>query len=68
MAVKKAQNSKSGIEVKCESPKKLIVETPVPNYCGVIAGVQFAYGKAEIISGCWLETWFREKGYKVSEK
>lgn len=48
--------------------KVFIVETPVENYCGIGAGgVQFAYGKAEVYEG-WVLDWFREKGYKVTEK
>lgn len=48
--------------------KTYIVESPIPNYCGVgAAGVQFAYGKAEIKSG-WVLEWYREKGYKITEK
>ena len=48
--------------------KTYIVESPVPNYCGIgAAGVQFSYGKAEIKEG-WVLEWYREKGYKVTEK
>lgn len=48
--------------------KVFIVETPVPGFCGVgAAGVQFAYGKAEVREG-WVLNWFREHGYKVTEK
>ena len=50
------------------SGKVYIVETPVKNFCGVgAAGVQFAYGKAEVREG-WVLDWFREHGYKVTEK
>jgi len=45
---------------------KYIVHTPVRNYCGEVAGVQFAYGKAEVKPG-WILNWFREHGYKVEE-
>lgn len=49
-------------------PEKYIVETPVVNYCGIGAGgVQFAYGKAEVCAGTVLE-WYKEHGYKVTEK
>ncbi len=44
-----------------------IVETPVKNYNGTVAGVQFAYGKAEVKSG-WILNWFRENGYIIREK
>ena len=48
--------------------KVFIVETPVEGFCGVgAAGVQFAYGKAEVREG-WVLNWFREHGYKVTEK
>lgn len=48
--------------------KIFIVETPVKNFCGVGAGgVHFAYGKAEVREG-WVLDWFREHGYKVTEK
>ena len=48
-------------------PKTYIVETPVKEYNGEVAGVQFAYGKAEVREG-WVLDWFKEKGYKVTEK
>lgn len=50
-------------------PEKVyIVETPVEGYCGIgAAGIQFAYGKAEVREG-WVLDWFREHGYKVTEK
>lgn len=54
----KSKNSKKG--------SKYIVHTPVPNYCGEVAGVQFAYGKAEVKPG-WILNWFIERGYKVEE-
>lgn len=47
--------------------KKYLVETPVKDYNGEVAGVQFAYGKAEVNEG-WILDWFKEKGYKVTEK
>lgn len=48
--------------------KVFIVETPVKNFCGVgAAGVQFAYGKAEVHEG-WVLDWYKEHGYKVTEK
>lgn len=48
--------------------KVFIVETPVKDFCGVgAAGIQFAYGKAEVREG-WVLDWFREHGYKVTEK
>lgn len=51
-----------------KTEKVYIVETPVKNFVGVgAAGVQFAYGKAEVKEG-WVLEWFRKKGYKVTEK
>ncbi len=48
--------------------KTYIVETPAKDFCGVgAAGVQFAYGKAEVNEG-WVLDWFKEHGYKVTEK
>ena len=45
---------------------KYIVHTPVKNFNGEVAGVQFAYGKAEVRPG-WVLEWFKEKGYKVEK-
>ena len=53
---------------KTAETKVYIVETPVKDFCGVGAGgVHFAYGKAEVHEG-WVLDWFRERGYKVTEK
>lgn len=53
---------------KAKTAKVYIVETPVKNFCGVgAAGVQFAYGKAEVNEG-WVLDWFKKHGYKVTEK
>ncbi len=52
-------------ETKAKEPKKFLVETPVKNYHGEVAGVHFAYGKAEVYEGHILN-WFRKKGYKVT--
>lgn len=49
-----------------KSEIKYIVHTPVKNYCGEVAGVQFAYGKAEVKAG-WVLNWFKEHGYRVEE-
>jgi hypothetical protein len=57
---KKAKNNETG--------KVYIVETPVKNFCGKgAAGVHFSYGKAEVNEG-WVLDWFKEHGYKVTEK
>lgn len=53
-------------ETKKVTNKKYIVHTPVVNFCGEVAGVQFAYGKAEVKPG-WVLNWFKEHGYKVEE-
>lgn len=51
-----------------KATKVYIVETPVEKFCGVgAAGVNFAYGKAEVAEG-WVLDWFKEHGYKVTEK
>ena len=55
-------------KAKKATEKMYIVEAPVKNFCGVgAAGVQFAYGKAEVREG-WVLNWFKEHGYKVTEK
>lgn len=49
-------------------PKIYIVEAPVKDFCGVgAAGIQFAYGKAEVAEG-WVLDWFKEHNYTVTEK
>ena len=53
-------------ETKKVVHKKYIVHTPVKNFCGEVAGVQFAYGKAEVKAG-WVLNWFKEHGYKIEE-
>lgn len=71
-----ANNNNNKIEEKLkeetnieeEKEKIYIVETPVKGFCGIgAAGVQFAYGKAEVHEG-WVLDWFKEHGYKVIEK
>ena len=49
-----------------KAEKKYLVETPVKNFSGIVAGVHFAYGKAEVQAG-WILDWFKEKGYEVTE-
>ena len=56
--------SKEG--VKSTAPKRYVVYTPVKNFCGEVAGVQFAYGKAEVRPG-WVLNWFKEHGYKIEK-
>lgn len=60
-----AKTAKKETEVKEAKTAKYLVETPVKNYHGEVAGVHFAYGKAEVYEGHILE-WFRRKGYKVT--
>lgn len=62
---KETKQPKAVAEAKETKPKKYLVETPVKNYHGEVAGVHFAYGKAEVYEGHILD-WFKRKGYKVS--
>lgn len=67
---RESEDKKTQTENVVKSNKKVktyIVETPVKNFVGEVAGVHFAYGKAEVKEG-WIEKWFREKGYTVTEK
>lgn len=61
----------AGAETPKTTPKKekvYIVEAPVKDYVGVgAAGVHFANGKAEVREG-WVLDWYKEHGYKVTEK
>lgn len=51
-----------------KTEKVYIVESPVKDYIGVgAAGIHFANGKAEVKEG-WVLDWYREHGYKVTEK
>ena len=53
---------------KAAEAKVFIVETPVKDYVGVgAAGIHFANGMAEVREG-WVLDWYREHGYKVTEK
>lgn len=50
-----------------DKKKHYEVKTPIKDYCGIgAAGVQFAYGKAEVYDG-WVAQWFKEHGYTVEE-
>lgn len=62
----KKESMKDVNETKKGKEKTYMVYTPVPNFNGIVAGVQFAYGKAEVKEG-WVLNWFKEKGYKVEE-
>lgn len=62
----KKENIKDVNEVKKGKEKTYMVYTPVSNFNGIVAGVQFAYGKAKVREG-WVLNWFKEKGYKVEE-
>lgn len=62
---KKAENA---VKETNKAEKVYVVESPVKDFCGVgAAGVQFAYGKAEVKDG-WVLNWFKEHGYKITEK
>lgn len=50
-----------------QAVKTYIVETQVKDFCGIVAGVHFANGKAEVKDG-WVLQWLKEHGYKVTEK
>ena len=65
MATNKKIVEEAVVEEAVVEQKKYLVETPVKNYCGEVAGVQFAYGKAEVYEGHILN-WFKRKGYKVT--
>lgn len=50
-----------------DKKKHYEVKTPIEDYCGIgAAGVQFAYGKAEVYDE-WVVQWFEEHGYTVEE-
>lgn len=50
-----------------DKKKRYEVKTPIEDYCGIgAAGVQFAYGKAEVYDE-WVAQWFEEYGYTVEE-
>lgn len=50
-----------------DKKKHYEVKTPIEDYCGIgAAGVQFAYGKAEVYDE-WVAQWFEEHGYTVEE-
>ena len=58
--------AKAEADAKAKEPKEYIVKTPVANFNGIVAGVQFAYGQAKVKEG-WILNWFKEKGYEVEE-
>lgn len=65
--VKKVEeNKKENRKESKKTEKVYMVYTPVKNYNGEVAGIQFAYGKAEVREG-WILNWFKEHGYKVEE-
>lgn len=61
-----SKNDADNEERKTAKEIKYIVHTPVKNFCGEVAGVQFAYGKAEVKPG-WILNWFKEHGYRVEK-
>lgn len=64
--INKNTETKEKNENNVKKEKAYMVYTPVQNFNGIVAGVQFAYGKAEVKEG-WVLNWFKEKGYKVEE-
>ena len=67
MEAKAAKDAKT-TKTTQKKEKVYIVEAPVKDYVGVgAAGVQFAYGKAEVKEG-WVLDWYKEHGYTVTEK
>lgn len=62
--IKETIETEETIEEK--GPKAYEVCTPVKDFNGEVAGVQFAYGKAIVREG-WILNWFKEKGYEVKE-
>lgn len=74
----KAKEEKEALEKEIEELKKaneskspykkgsFMVTAPVEDFNGEVAGVQFAYGKANVQAG-WILEWLKEKGFKVEE-
>ena len=66
-----AKNIKEVEEVKPVeevAPKKYYVKTQVANFNGIVAGVQFAYGKSAVaLQDGWILSWFKERGYTIEE-
>ena len=60
-------NVKQEPKTTSKKEKTFVVCTPVKDFNGIVAGVHFAYGKAEIKEG-WILEWFKEKGYEIKEK
>ena len=60
----KKANEKNNVH----APKKgsFIVKSPVKNFNGEVAGVQFAYGQAVVQPG-WVLEWLKEKGFEAEE-
>lgn len=55
-------------ETKTKKVKEYIVKTQVKDFNGIVAGVQFAYGKSAVkLQDGWILEWFKEKGYIVEE-
>lgn len=66
--LKEIEELKKANENNVHAPKKgsFIVKSPVKDFNGEVAGVQFAYGKAVVQPG-WILEWFKEKGFEVEE-
>lgn len=64
----KTKDVKKETKTKEAKEKEYIVKTQIPNYNGIVAGVQFAYGKSAVpVKEGWILEWFKEKGYIVEE-
>lgn len=65
---KEIEELKKANENNVRAPKKgsFIVKSPVKNFNGEVAGVQFAYGEAIVQPG-WVLEWLKEKGFEVEE-
>ena len=67
--LKQIEELKKAAEDNAKSPYKkgsFIVTAPVKDFNGEVAGVQFAYGKANVQPG-WVLEWLKEKGFKAEE-
>lgn len=65
---KEIEELKKANENNVHVPKKgsYIVKSPVKDFNGEVAGVQFAYGQAVVQPG-WVLEWLKEKGFEVEE-
>lgn len=55
-------------EQEASAPKKAVITAPNSNYCGIIGGVGFVSGKAELENteeNMRMLHWFKDNGYEV---